>query len=140
MEIFHIGLAIKKIISKIPNISAHLKSNSFPLVAPAGTEFPFITYRRTSGSLTDMQKDYQEESATVELKLYCDKYEESVRIMHNIANGFVSLWQNYVPEQTDSPEQREIMRAIEDIELTQSTEEFYNDIYIQTIYLEFTFK
>lgn len=140
MEIFHTGLAVKKILTSMAGLSQHLKNNSFPLVAPVGTEFPFITYRRVSGRVTNTQKDYSDETATVELNLYCDNYSESVQTIHSIANAFLILWKNYVPAQQDPYQMREIMQAIDDIDITQSTEEYYSDTYKQTIYLEFTFK
>jgi len=139
MEIFHVGLAIKHIINSIVGFPQQLKDKTFPLVAPVGTTFPFITYRRTSGSLITDCKDGEEETVVVEMKLFTEKYNESIPIMHTLVNAFVHRWEHYVPEPTD-PEMRDIMRMIDDINLTQSSEEFFDNTYIQTIYLEFTFK
>lgn len=139
MELFHVGLAIKHIMNSINAIPQELKDKTFPLVAPIGTTFPFITYRRTSGSLISDSKDGEEENVVIEMKLFTETYNESIPLMHNIVNGFVHRWEHYVPKPTD-PEMRDIMRMIDDINLTQSSEEFYDNTYIQTIYLQITFK
>ena len=138
MEIFHVGLAIKHIMSSIAGIPQQLKDKTFPLVAPVGTTFPFITYRRTSGTLLVNCKDGEEENVVVEMKLYTETYNESIPVIHDIAEAFIHGW-HHMAEPTD-PEMRNIIRMIDDINLTQSTEEFNDNTYIQTIYLEITFK
>ena len=55
-----------------------ISTNVFPIVAEDGTDYPFVTYRRT-GLVSNSCKDgYYEDIVRVEIKAICATYIQSV--------------------------------------------------------------
>lgn len=137
MDFFDIGVIVNLIIDSIPTseLPIHFKDKVFPLVTVPDTVFPFCTYRRTDGRYIYNDKDYdKEESVSIQLKVVTNKYEESIDLISKIANAFINFRNIFIAR--DNIE----LTKIDDIKLVGSNEEFYDDSYIQTIYLEFTYK
>ena len=115
MKNFEIGKQIN-IIIRDSNI---IGNKVFPIVADAGTQFPFCIYRR-SGYRPITNKDDYNEIVQIELAILANNYDESV----NIANGICEVMNGYSND------------IIEDIRITNIFEDFAEDTYIQKIYLD----
>jgi hypothetical protein len=78
MSILQIGKAINKLISEItPNV--------FPLIAEAGTKFPFVSYRRSGTQTSDTKDRYNySEFAYIELAIYTNDYQSGISLAERI--------------------------------------------------------
>jgi hypothetical protein len=78
MSILQIGKAVNKLISEItPNV--------FPLIAEAGTKFPFIAYRRSSIQTSDTKDRYNySEIAYIELAIYANDYQSGISLAERV--------------------------------------------------------
>ena len=100
-----------------------LNGKIFPLVANAGTEFPFCIYRRTNYQPHNT-KDTLDEICDVEIVILSTKYNESVELAKNVAEALNG----------NSDE------AIEEINLMNASESFSSDTFIQTLNFRFIYK
>lgn len=119
MKNFKIGKDIKTLLMADTEVTNAIGEKLFPLVANAGTSFPFVVYRR-NGYKPYSNKDYSDEIVYMELAVLSDKYSESVDVADKVANAL---------------EHKETIN-IDDIIIDNSTEEFDNDIYIQKITIQ----
>ncbi len=137
MNFFDIGIVVKHIINSIPNgeLPSGFKGKVFPLIAPVGTLFPFCIYRRTSGRYEYDDKDYgTNETVSIQLKVVTTTYQESIELISKISDAFINFRNIFIGR--DNTE----LAQIDNIRITDSNEEFIDDSFIQTIYLEFTYK
>lgn len=137
MHFFDIGIIVKHIINSIPNseLPTSFKSKVHPLIAPVGTLFPFCTYRRTSGRYEYSDKDYDaNETVSIQLKVVTTTYQESIDLISKISNAFINFRNIFIGR--DNAE----LALIDNIKIIESNEEFYDDSFIQIVYLEFTYK
>ena len=116
MKNFKIGKELKTILN---NVNSAVDNKVFPLVANAGTTFPFIVYRRSNYRPND-NKDYLDEIVGVELAILSDKYEESV----NVANDVADTLENAHTE------------LVEQIKITNIFEDYQEDTFIQKINID----
>lgn len=123
MRNFKVGSELRKLLMADSKIVSKLSDKIFPLVANAGTLFPFLVYRR-SAYRPASNKDYQSEIVSIEIAIATVKYEEGVDIADAVADALSG-------KQTD---------IIEDIEITNIYEEFTDDTFIQKINLEINLK
>lgn len=119
MKNFKIGKELTSILLNDDTVSADVGNKVFPLVANAGTTFPFIVYRRSSYRPNN-NKDYEDEIVSVELAILSEKYENSVNIANHVADALNG-------KQTD---------LIETIKITNIFEDYQEDTYIQKLNID----
>lgn len=123
MKNFKIGKELTSILLNNEDVTNVLNNKIFPLVANAGTTFPFVVYRR-SGYRTDGNKDYADEIVSVELAILSQKYEESVNVADIVADAL----------------NRKETNIIDDIRIVNIYEDFSEDTYIQKISIDIYIK
>ena len=123
MKNFKIGKELTSILLNNEDVTNVLDNKIFPLVANAGTTFPFLVYRR-SGFRTEGNKDYSDEIVTVELAILSQKYEESVNAADIIADAV----------------DRKETNIIDDIRIVNIYEDYSEDTYIQKISIDIYIK
>lgn len=123
MRNFKVGSEIRKLLMADSKVVEKLTDKIFPLVANAGTMFPFLVYRR-SAYRPASNKDYQSEVVSIEIAIATVKYEEGVDIADAVADAL----------------NRKHTEIIEDIEITNIFEEYADDTFIQKINLEISLK
>lgn len=123
MKNFKIGKELTSILLNNEDVTNVLNNKIFPLVANAGTTFPFVVYRR-SGYRTDGNKDYADEIVSVELAVLSQKYEESVNVADIVADAL----------------NRKETNIIDDIRIVNIYEDFSEDTYIQKISIDIYIK
>lgn len=119
MKNFQIGKDLKTLLMADSAVVTAIGNKFFPLVANEGTTYPFVVYRR-NGYRPYNNKDYSDEVAFVELTILSDKYSESVDVADKVANAL----------------EHKTTSNINDITISNSTEEFQSDIYIQKVTIE----
>ena len=119
MKNFKIGKELTSILLNDATVSADVGNKVFPLVANAGTTFPFVVYRRSSYRPNN-NKDYEDEIVSVELAILSEKYEQSVNIANHVADALNG-------KQTD---------LIETIKITNIFEDYQEDTYIQKLNID----
>lgn len=123
MKNFKIGKELTSILLNNEDVTNVLDNKIFPLVANAGTTFPFLVYRR-SGFRTEGNKDYSDEIVTVELAILSQKYEESVNAADIVADAV----------------DRKETNIIDDIRIVNIYEDYSEDTYIQKISIDIYIK
>lgn len=94
---------------------------TFPLIANAETDFPFVTYQRTNAKVLYTKDGRYENMLTVEITILCDNYPESIDILclvRDILEG-----RRYKDEDI----------YIRDIRVNEVSEDFNEDTFIQRI-------
>ena len=91
----------------------------FPIVADAGTNFPFIVYRRSSYDKSYGNKDDWDNKFSVELAILADTYRFSIEVLENV----IRVLDNYDNGSIS-------------IEVTNTFEDFSDDTYIQKVNLD----
>lgn len=123
MKNFKVGKDLTAILLADSTVHDLVGNKVFPLVANAGTTFPFIVYRR-NGYRPYSNKDYTDEVAYIELAVLSDNYIDGVQLADAVGNAL-----NEKETQT-----------IDEILIENASEEFNNDTYIQKINLKITIK
>lgn len=123
MKNYKIGKELTNILKSDVKVTSDVDNKIFPLVANAGTTFPFIVYRRSNYRPND-NKDFLDEIVGVELAVLSDKYEESV----NIANNVGDCLENAHTE------------LVEQIKITNIFEDYQEDTFIQKINIDIYIK
>lgn len=123
MKNFKIGKEIVELLKTDEGVTTYVGNKIFPLIANATTTFPFIVYRRNYYT-PDSNKDWENEKCGIEIVVASTKYEESV----NIADAVSEALNHKTTED------------IEDINITNTNEDFYEDTYVQRINIEVTIK
>ena len=123
MKNFKIGSEIRNVILSSTAVKNAVDTKVFPLIANAGTTFPFIVYRRSSYS-PKSDKDTLTESVYIEIAIICNNYEQSVTIANDVADVLI----NYESD------------TIEEIKVTNISEEFISDSFVQKINLQIDLK
>ncbi len=78
-DTLQIGLAIQAILSNSQELSALIGENKvFPVVAPEGTTYPFILYGQTGIRQVGTKDGIHDETTSVELDVFSDKYQSCV--------------------------------------------------------------
>lgn len=123
MKNFDIGKDIIALLSADTDVTSALGTKIFPLIAPAKTTFPFMVYRRYYYTPAN-NKDWENEKVGVEFAIASVKYEEGVKIADAVADALQH-------QKTDN---------IEDINVTNTNEDFYDDTFVQRINIEVEMK
>lgn len=123
MKNFKIGSEIRNVILSSSAVKNAVDTKVFPLIANAGTTFPFIVYRRSSYSPIS-NKDVLNESVYIEIAIICNNYEQSVSIANDVADVLIQY-------ESDT---------IEEIKVTNISEEFIADSFVQKVNLQIDLK
>lgn len=123
MKNFKIGSEIRNVILSSTAVKNAVDTKVFPLVANAGTTFPFIVYRRSSYS-PQSDKDVLSESVYMEIAIICTNYEQSVSIANDVADVLLAY-------ESDT---------IEEIKVTNISEEFISNSFVQKVNLQIDLK
>lgn len=119
MKNFKIGSELVKILEK----AEILKNKFFPLVAVPNTTFPFAVYRRI-GYTPLSNKDFEDEQVQIEINIAAETYKEGQTIANSISDIFMNT-------ETD---------IIDEIKLTNVSETFIEDTFIQNLQFNITLK
>lgn len=119
MKNFKVGKDIKQLLVSDSEVQQKLEGKIFPIVANEGTTFPFLVYRR-SAYRPQSNKDYTDEVVSMELVILSNKYDESVDIANAVADAL----------------DRKETEIISDIQLTNISEDYSEDTYIQKLYID----
>ena len=123
MKNFKIGSEIRNVILSSTAVKNAVDTKVFPLIANAGTTFPFIVYRRSSYS-PKSDKDTLTESVYMEIAIICNNYEQSVSIANDVADVLLAY---------DSD-------TIEEIKVTNISEVFISNSLVQNVNLQIDLK
>ena len=123
MKNFKIGLEIRNVILSSTAAKNAVGTKVFPLIANAGTTFPIVVYRRSSYS-PPSDKDVLSESVYMEIAIICNNYEQSVSIANDVADALIQY-------ESDT---------IEEIKVTNISEEFISDSFVQKVNLQIDLK
>jgi hypothetical protein len=121
MKNFEIGKEINRLL-KEGNVLA-VSNKIFPLIANANTTFPFLVYRRI-GYQPRNNKDYVGEIITLEMNIASETYQEGVDIANNVADIL----------------QGKETEIIQDIQLTNVSEIYLQDTFLQNLQLQIELK
>lgn len=113
MKIFNIGQFITRRLQDIT-------TNLYPVVAPVNTVFPFVVYRRTGGQAINRDKDVEEESVVVEIKVVDTSYANSISLINSITDALIGYCDYNITR----------------IMLLSTSEEFYDESFIQNIVIQ----
>lgn len=102
-----------------------ISTNVFPIVAEDGTDYPFVTYRRTGLVSNNCKDGYYEDIVRVEIKAICATYIQSVQVINRIRELFERQHIEY-----------ENM-TIEDTSIENASENYEYNAFTQTINLVF---
>lgn len=102
-----------------------ISTNVFPIVAEDGTDYPFVTYRRTGLASNNCKDGYYEDIVRVEIKAICATYIQSVQVINRIRELFECQHIEY-----------ENM-TIEDTSIENASENYEYNAFTQTINLVF---
>ena len=119
MKNFKIGSEIRNVILSSTTVKNAVDTKVFPLIANAGTTFPFIVYRRSSYS-PQSDKDALTETVYMEIAIICNNYEQSVSIANDVADVLLAY-------KSDN---------IEEIKVTNISEEFISNSFVQKVNLQ----
>lgn len=124
MTSISIGKAIKSLL--VSGLSqTNIKNKIYPLIADESTTFPFIVYRRNSIA-PESDKDYSNDSATIQIMIAADNYAESVELAELVRTSLVHKQGTFQTIQ------------IEDITLEDGTEEFIDNTFVQNLIFKIT--
>lgn len=119
MKNFKIGSEIRNVILSSTTVKNAVDTKVFPLIANAGTTFPFIVYRRSSYS-PQSDKDALTETVYMEIAIICNNYEQSVSIANDVADVLLAYKSD----------------TIEEIKVTNISEEFISNSFVQKVNLQ----
>ena len=123
MKNFKIGSEIRNVILSSAAVKNAVDTKVFPLIANAGTTFPFVVYRRSSYS-PQSDKDVLSESVYMEIAIISTNYEQSVSIANDVADALIQY-------ESDT---------IEEIKVTNILEEFISNSFVQKVNLQIDLK
>ena len=123
MKNFKIGQEIRNAILSSAAVKNAVDTKVFALIANVGTTFPFLVYRRSSYSPMS-NKDTLNETVYMEIAIITTNYEQSVTIANDVADVLI----NYESD------------TIEEIKVTNISEEFISDSFVQKINLQIDLK
>lgn len=123
MKNFKVGKELRTLLSNSGEVTKLVGSKVFPIVANEGTTFPFIVYRRTNYTPAS-NKDFTNEIVGVEINILSQKYDEAVNIADVVATSLDRKETNF----------------IEDIKITNISEDYIEDTFVERIYLDIYIK
>ena len=123
MKNFKVGKELVNILSGSSAVTQALGNKIFPLVAVPNTTFPFMVYRRSYYTPAN-NKDYEGEKVGVEIVICAPRYEDGVDIADKVATAVNHARTN----------------MIDDINITNISENYVEDTFTQQVNIEITLK
>lgn len=123
MKNFKVGKELVSILQGSSAVKQALGNKIFPLVAVPNTTFPFMVYRR-SYYTPENNKDYEGEKVGVEIVICATRYEDGVDIADKVATAVNHARTN----------------MIDDINITNISENYVEDTFTQQVNIEITLK
>jgi len=123
MKNFKVGKELVNILNGSSAVKAALGNKIFPLIAVPNTTFPFMVYRR-SYYTPENSKDYEGEKVGVEMVICTTRYEDGVDIADKVATAVNHARTN----------------MIDDIEITNISENYVDDTFTQQVNIEITLR
>lgn len=128
MKNFDVGAEIKKILEKNEELTSILIDKDgvtriFPIIAEAGTMFPFVTYKRVAYT-PNSTKDYRGERVFVDFAVCSTTYAQGLNIANMIANTL----------------ERYETTIIDETRVTNLSEDYIYDTYVQYLSVEMVLK
>lgn len=117
----NIGKVIKDILYQDETLNNLVKNQVFPLIAEENTTFPFIVYRRNSIRKANTKDYVNDEIASVDVVIACDKYSQSVEIAERAR--FILERGEYEGENF----------SVDNITLSNASEQYIQNTYIQSL-------
>lgn len=112
-----IGETLTNLLLSDDNLSPLIGNRIYPLVAPEGTNFPFIIYKRESLRSNGCKDGYYEDTVQFSITIVCTRYAESVEIAQKVRKTL----------------ERSNIADMYDVHITSATEEYVEDSYVQTL-------
>lgn len=123
MKNFKVGKELVNILNGSSAVTDALGNKIFPMVAVPNTTFPFMVYRR-SYYTPENNKDYEGEKVGVEIVICATRYEDGVDIADKVATAVNHARTN----------------MIDDINITNISENYVEDTFTQQVNIEITLK
>lgn len=123
MKNFKVGKELVSILHGSSAVTQALGNKIFPLVAVPNTTFPFMVYRR-SYYTPENNKDYEGEKVGVEIVICATRYEDGVDIADKVATAVNHARTN----------------MIDDINITNISENYVEDTFTQQVNIEITLR
>lgn len=123
MKNFKVGKELVNILQGASAVVDALGNKIFPLVAVPNTTFPFLVYRR-SYYTPENNKDYEGEKVGVEMVICATRYEDGVDIADKVATAVNHARTN----------------MIDDVNITNISENYVEDTFTQQVNIEITLK
>ena len=125
MDSLEIGKVLIAAIQSDEAHSSQLGGRVFPLVAEEGTAFPFAIYRRSSLLLSSTKDGLSEGTAYVEIAIATERYGDGITIAKRVKDILSSTRGVYSGIDVD------------DISLTDSSEEYAANAFVQNLTFKF---
>lgn len=125
IDTLNIGSFIYDTIKADTQLTDKLDNNIFPIVAEDGTQYPFVTYKRTGLSSNNCKDGYYEDIVRVEIKAICATYIQSIEVINRIRQLFEKQHFDYEDME------------IEDVTIENASENYEYNAFTQTINLVF---
>lgn len=120
-----IGKLIFQVMSEDTNITQYVGDKIYPVVAPYEVTNPYIVFSRTNDFSTSFTKDGAiGDTINFTVNVFADKYIDAVEIANFVRHSF----ENHTISNSEL--------EISDIRMTSASEQFVEDIYIQSLQFE----
>lgn len=124
MNILYFNTAIYKILTDNEEIKKVLGNNIYPVVAPLNTKNPYVVYKRQISVQND-NKDSRYSTVSIEINVYSNNYQESIKVAELVKNTLESVYNKEVEG-----------FKIKYIVSTSIDEDYNEDYYSQTMYFD----
>lgn len=124
---FSVCTELRKLLLDDSVISDLVGNKIYPIIAPEGTEGDYIVYVRDQYSINRTKQGIYEQTCIVFISCVSSKYDTSQKIAEAVFNCLDSKYKITTEN-----------LVINSIEMLDSTEDYADDVYIQT--LEFSIK
>lgn len=85
MKALHAGIIIKSLLLSSEAVSNNIQNRVYPIIAEAGTKYPFILYTRTAMDPEGSKDAYIEQNnISVAVSIISDRYEDSIEIADKV--------------------------------------------------------
>lgn len=123
MTSLQIGKTIKELLLSNNNLVGYIEDKVYPLIADQSTTYPFIIYRRAAIE-PESNKDMRGEQINVEVYIVTERYNTGIAIAEEVRKSVEGKKGKFGD------------LTIEDIIITDASESFEDDAFVQTIILK----
>lgn len=119
---FSVCTEIRKMLLEDSKIKEFVDNRVYPIVAPEGTEGNFIVYVRDQYGISKTKQGIYEQNCIVFISCISDRYDVSQDMADSVFQCLVGRYSKDTGK-----------TIINNIEMLDSTEDFVNGLYIQTL-------